>query len=207
MFPTALPRRASRRGTEHLSRPGRRRIGRDAAEREPFENTPGIPDSVDDFRTGDTCDVELPGGEVFNGIYTTANPTPRPTFLGFGDIGAYECGDSDSWFYKKSKQDCEYVSKDADKYCKAKNTDEDGVSAIDACKETCGGCAPTPMPVEPDAPACEDSTSWYYKKSQPVRGFLRRGLGHRGGSSPRRASRKHVPECGDSASAPISRKV
>ena len=51
------------------------------------------------------------------------------------------CVDSTSWvFKKKSKQTCDYVSKKRSSRCKSKNTDDDGVSALDACLATCGQC-------------------------------------------------------------------
>ena len=63
--------------------------------------------------------------------------------------------------------------------------DEDGVSAIDACKSTCGECEST----------CADSTSWYFKRSK-WDCAKRRGLGSldaRRGPSSRRASRRFLP--------------
>ena len=48
---TTLPRRASRRGRENSSRPSRSRIGHDAADVEPLENTSCVPISVVDFHT------------------------------------------------------------------------------------------------------------------------------------------------------------
>ena len=51
------------------------------------------------------------------------------------------CADSTSWYNtKKSKNTCEgYVAKKS-KYCKSKVADADGVSALEACPETCGLC-------------------------------------------------------------------
>ena len=65
------------------------------------------------------------------------------------------CEDSASWYWKKSKYDCDYVAKKS-KRCKSKYADEGGVSSFDACPIACGQC---------EAP-CEDSTSWYWKKSK-----------------------------------------
>ncbi|KAH8061154.1 serine-type endopeptidase [Aureococcus anophagefferens] len=86
-----------------------------------------------------------------------------------------DCADSTSWYYKKSKDTCsDYVTKKS-KNCKKK--DEFKVKAEDAsaaaslrarafpsrdarprrCPLTCGVCSSSD---------CEDSTSWYYKKSK-----------------------------------------
>ncbi|KAH8046811.1 hypothetical protein JL722_13445 [Aureococcus anophagefferens] len=70
----------------------------------------------------------------------------------FRDAGDVEA-DLDAW--KKSKYDCDYVAKKS-KRCKSKYTDFDDVSSLDACPVACGECEPT----------CEDSTSWYWKKSK-----------------------------------------
>ncbi|KAH8046287.1 hypothetical protein JL722_13761 [Aureococcus anophagefferens] len=79
---------------------------------------------------------------------TGAEPTFAPTTR-------IACEDSASWFWKKSKYDCDYVAKKS-KRCKSKYTDFDDVSSLDACPVACGECEPT----------CEDSTSWYWKKSK-----------------------------------------
>ena len=79
---------------------------------------------------------------------TGAEPTFAPTTR-------IACEDSASWFWKKSKYDCDYVAKKS-KRCKSKYTDFDDVSSVDACPVACGECEPT----------CEDSTSWYWKKSK-----------------------------------------
>ena len=67
------------------------------------------------------------------------------------------CGDSTSWYYKKTKNTCaDYVAKKS-KYCKSKIKDDSDVSALDACPITCSsGCSVS----------CADSTSWYYKKTK-----------------------------------------
>ena len=74
-------------------------------------------------------------------------PTPFPT--------DGECFDSASWYWKKSKYDCDYVAKKS-KRCKSKYADEYDVSSSDACPVACGECEA----------ACADSTSWYWKKSK-----------------------------------------
>ena len=87
-------------------------------------------------------------------------PTPQPTLApSVSTVATDFCEDSTSWYYKKSKNTCsEYVSKKA-KNCKKK--DSFNIRAEDACPMTCGTCE-----VEPVDPVCEDSTSWYYKKSK-----------------------------------------
>ena len=81
----------------------------------------------------------------------SALPIPAPT------TSSAECADSTSFFYKKSKYDCDYVAKKSSR-CKSKNTDEGDVSSVDACPVACGAC-------DSEA-ACADSTSWYWKKSK-----------------------------------------
>ena len=89
---------------------------------------------------------------------TTPRPSPSPT-LPFASssptLGAEEasCSDSVSWYRKKSKYDCDWLSERTDK-CKKKGVDD--VRGRDACPVACGEC-----PSE-----CEDSASWYYKKSK-----------------------------------------
>ena len=75
----------------------------------------------------DACPVTCLQCEV-----ASAAPTAAPTDA---------CADSTSWYNtKKSKNTCTgYVAKKS-KYCKSKVVDADGVSAIDACLETCGLC-------------------------------------------------------------------
>ena len=79
---------------------------------------------------------------------TTAVPVLAPTVPS-------SCADSTSWYWKKAKKDCDYVAKKS-KRCKSKYADESDVSSFDACPIACGQC---------EAP-CEDSTSWYWKKSK-----------------------------------------
>ncbi|KAK7230879.1 hypothetical protein SO694_00074059 [Aureococcus anophagefferens] len=110
----------------------------------------------------------------------TSVPVPEPT-RSSNDV----CEDSTSWYYKKSKNNCEgYVSKKA-KNCKKK--DEAGVRASEACPMTCQDSCNYASDGECDDPTgtdlcesgtdtsdcggvcaavCEDSTSWYYKKSK-----------------------------------------
>ena len=66
------------------------------------------------------------------------------------------CADSTSWYWKKSKQDCDYVGKDPEERCSLK--DDSKVKSKDACPLSCGECE-----VEE---SCADSTSWYWKKSK-----------------------------------------
>ena len=82
-------------------------------------------------------------------------PTARPT----------ECEDSTSWYCKKSKNTCaDYVTKKT-KNCE--KTDDFDVPAQVACPVTCGECEGPPVPAPTARPTeCEDSTSWYYKKSK-----------------------------------------
>ena len=71
---------------------------------------------------------------------------------------AEDCADSTSFFYKKkAKKTCAYASEKPDTRCKSKLVDDEGVSVLQACPATCGSCS---------AAACEDSTSWYYKKER-----------------------------------------
>jgi len=80
---------------------------------------------------------------------TTAVPVLAPSVPS-------SCADSTSWYWKKSKKDCDYVAKKS-KRCKSKYVHEDsGVASADACPVACGAC---------DA-ACADSTSWYWKKAK-----------------------------------------
>ncbi|KAH8096256.1 hypothetical protein JL720_3617 [Aureococcus anophagefferens] len=77
------------------------------------------------------------------------------------------CADSTPWYWKKSKYDCDYVAKKS-KRCKSKYADESEVISAVACPAACGECevpapAPTLFPTDGD---CEDSTSWYWKKSK-----------------------------------------
>ena len=53
--------------------------------------------------------------------------------------GSCACADSPTWFAKKAKHDCEYVSKNA-KRCKAKVASDGGVSSLAACPFTCESC-------------------------------------------------------------------
>ncbi|KAH8056344.1 cupin-like domain-containing protein [Aureococcus anophagefferens] len=71
---------------------------------------------------------------------------------------AEDCADSTSFFYKKkAKKTCAYASEKPDSRCKSKLVDDEGVSVLQACPATCGSCS---------VAACEDSTSWYYKKER-----------------------------------------
>ena len=71
---------------------------------------------------------------------------------------AEDCADSTSFFYKKkAKKTCAYASEKPDTRCKSKLVDDEGVSVLQACPATCGSCS---------VAACEDSTSWYYKKER-----------------------------------------
>ncbi|KAH8076857.1 cupin-like domain-containing protein [Aureococcus anophagefferens] len=71
---------------------------------------------------------------------------------------AEDCADSTSFFYKKkAKKTCAYASEKPDNRCKSKLVDDEGVSVLQACPATCGSCS---------VAACEDSTSWYYKKER-----------------------------------------
>tara|TARA_B100000475_G_scaffold117653_1_gene85827 strand:+ start:299 stop:1135 length:837 start_codon:yes stop_codon:yes gene_type:complete len=82
------------------------------------------------------------------------------------------CADSTSWYYKKSKNDCDYVAKKPEDRCSLK--DDSKVKSKDACPLSCGECeedvpapAPTATPEEEDEDeGCADSTSWYWKKSK-----------------------------------------
>ena len=70
-----------------------------------------------------------------------------------------ECVDSTSWYYKKQDNNCaEKVAEDPDKYCKSKYVDDFGITSAEACVATCGDCG--------SGSDCEDSTSWYTKKSK-----------------------------------------
>ncbi|KAH8076065.1 hypothetical protein JL721_48 [Aureococcus anophagefferens] len=91
----------------------------------------------------------------------TSTPVAAPTPRSDG------CADSTSWYWKKSKYDCDYVAKKS-KRCKSKYADESEVISAVACPAACGECevpapAPTLFPTDGD---CEDSTSWYWKKSK-----------------------------------------
>ena len=66
------------------------------------------------------------------------------------------CADSTSWYWKKSKYDCDYVAKKPEDRCSLK--DDYKVKSKDACPSSCGECE--------EAETCVDSTSWYYKKSK-----------------------------------------
>ncbi|KAH8098926.1 tRNA-Phe hydroxylase [Aureococcus anophagefferens] len=101
----------------------------------------------DDFKVKaqDACPVTC--GEC---VVPTLAPTPRPSSA----EPTPECHDA-SWWSKKSKNDCDYVAKDADGRCG--NVDESDVAAEVACPEACGYCGTFSI--------CADSTSWYYKKS------------------------------------------
>ncbi|KAK7232661.1 tRNAPhe (7-(3-amino-3-carboxypropyl)wyosine37-C2)-hydroxylase [Aureococcus anophagefferens] len=103
----------------------------------------------DDFKVKaqDACPVTC--GEC---VVPTLAPTPRPSSA----EPTPECHDSVSWWSKKSKNDCDYVAKDADGRCG--NVDESDVAAEVACPEACGYCGTFSI--------CADSTSWYYKKSK-----------------------------------------
>ncbi|KAH8072888.1 tRNA-Phe hydroxylase [Aureococcus anophagefferens] len=103
----------------------------------------------DDFKVKaqDACPVTC--GEC---VVPTLAPTPRPSSA----EPTPECHDSVSWWSKKSKNDCDYVAKDADGRCG--NVDESDVAAEVACPEACGYCGTFSI--------CADSTSWYYKKSR-----------------------------------------
>ncbi|KAK7239182.1 hypothetical protein SO694_000273108 [Aureococcus anophagefferens] len=87
-------------------------------------------------------------------------PTPFPT-----DDG--DCADSTSWYWKKSKYDCDYVAKKS-KRCKSKYVhEESGVSSPEACPVACDACeVPAPAPTPFPADGCADSVSWYWKKSK-----------------------------------------
>jgi len=51
------------------------------------------------------------------------------------------CADDSTWWTKESKNTCgSYVAKKPRERCKAKVKDDSGVSAIEACPETCGAC-------------------------------------------------------------------
>jgi len=65
------------------------------------------------------------------------------------------CADSTSWYWKKSKYDCDYVAKKS-KLCKSKYADESDVSSKEACPVACGECEEE----------CADSSSWYFKKTK-----------------------------------------
>mmetsp|Transcript_27958 Transcript_27958/g.83784 ORF Transcript_27958/g.83784 Transcript_27958/m.83784 type:complete len:891 (+) Transcript_27958:289-2961(+) len=111
--------------------------------------------------------VDNSGVDVTLGCPMTCNercePTPHPTYsqvpTAAPTVGP-TCFDDENWYYKKKKYDCEYVAK------KTTRCDDDnsynGVSAWEACKETCGRCLPTEAPTE--GSTCVDSDSWYYKK-------------------------------------------
>ena len=103
----------------------------------------------DDFKVKaqDACPVTC--GEC---VVPTLAPTPRPSSA----EPTPECHDSVSWWSKKSKNDCDYVAKDADGRCG--DVDESDVAAEVACPEACGYCGTFSI--------CADSTSWYYKKSK-----------------------------------------
>ena len=94
-------------------------------------------------------------------------PTPHPTYsqvpVAAPTVGP-TCFDDDNWYYKKTKYDCDYVAKKTTR-CQDDN-EWNGVSAFDACKETCGRCLPTEAPTE--GSTCVDSDSWYYKKTKRV---------------------------------------
>ena len=77
-------------------------------------------------------------------------PAPAPT------LPPAECSDSTSWYWKKSKYDCDYVAKKS-KRCKSKYVHEaSGASSEEACPVACGECEAT----------CADSASWHWKKSK-----------------------------------------
>ncbi|KAK7249825.1 hypothetical protein SO694_00005163 [Aureococcus anophagefferens] len=85
---------------------------------------------------------------------TSAPPSALP--IPRADDAVRRVADSTSFFYKKSKYDCDYVAKKSSR-CKSKNTDEGDVSSVDAC------------PVARRAATRKrraDSTSWYWKKSK-----------------------------------------
>ncbi|KAH8075927.1 hypothetical protein JL720_10384 [Aureococcus anophagefferens] len=85
-------------------------------------------------------------------------PVPAPTAAP-GDEDEDEdetCADSTSWYWKKSKYDCDYVAKKPEDRCSLK--DDYKVKSKDACPSSCGECE--------EAETCVDSTSWYYKKSK-----------------------------------------
>ena len=63
---------------------------------------------------------------------TTAVPVLAPTVPS-------SCADSTSWYWKKSKYDCDYIAKKS-KRCKSKYTDEADVSSSDACPVACEAC-------------------------------------------------------------------
>ena len=48
------------------------------------------------------------------------------------------CADSASWYYKKSKRDCEWVAENSDKRCKKKGLDK--TKGKDACPIACDTC-------------------------------------------------------------------
>ena len=81
-------------------------------------------------------------------------PTPGPVAA---------CEDSTSWYAKKSKRACEYVSEDPAKRCKKKDS-ESKVKGKEACPLACGTCAAFSLPeVVPNA--CGDSASWFVREN------------------------------------------
>ena len=104
---------------------------------------------VDDVRAEDACPAACGACDD--------DATVAPT-----TASSDECSDSASWYYKKSKKTCAtFVSKKPKKNCKRKGVDD--VRGRDACPETCGGCDAGD---EADDGACQDSSSWYSKKSK-----------------------------------------
>ena len=54
-----------------------------------------------------------------------------------------ECEDDASWFYDNdTDRDCEHVAANAISRCDADNTNDEGVTALEACRVTCGTCRP-----------------------------------------------------------------
>ncbi|KAH8086738.1 hypothetical protein JL720_7181 [Aureococcus anophagefferens] len=95
------------------------------------------------------------------GTCDASAPVPSPT-------GGVEgpCEDSSSWYWKKSKYDCDYMAKKPEK-CSKKG--EGKVKGDAACPVACGTCdasAPVPSPTGGVEGPCEDSSSWYWKKSK-----------------------------------------
>ncbi|KAH8073324.1 hypothetical protein JL720_10914 [Aureococcus anophagefferens] len=63
------------------------------------------------------------------------------------------CADSTSWYWKKSKYDCDYVAKKS-KLCKSRRG---RATCKEACPVACGEC---------EEEECADSSSWYFKKTK-----------------------------------------